>query len=534
MSTTSVDASACASVEPPRKKNRWGAPVDGNNEYIANTADRVEKEDNKEKEKTNSDGVVDVQLKLDNQTQPKRERKSRWAKPNPAVVPQIVNPVNAVMTNPLMAGQAQPQLTQQQVQQVMVLKIQLQETNQRLLNVVQDALAMEQNPNRSPSPPPKYDSNGKRTNTREIRMREKLTEERGKIVEELVKLNPHFVAGVTEFNKTRPTRTVYLPNDNPTMNYIGLIIGPRGNTQRQMEQETGTKISIRGKGSSKQSFGRQKVGEDEELHVFISGDSEESVEKAVAQINQIIHPSAEAISRHKEKQLRELALINGTLREDEYCPICGEKGHRQYECVHRSKAFKTSSVKCSICGDLSHPTRDCPLKEGSATVKKETLDTEYDSFMAELIGGNSTNSIAKSASSSDIQDNPNSTVKDEDETKVESDIVSRVGNTTIVKPIIDLFAKAPTESLPAHLKDHLKSHAQLQLQPPTMPQVPTPTSVAAPWNVMPAATDAHYNYSAYPTTMPPEPIEPIAPPSPPPPPEPPEPALPNSYRYQYN
>ena len=31
----------------------------------------------------------------------------------------------------------------------------------------------------------------------------------------------------------------------------GLVIGPRGNTQKKMEGETGCKISIRGKGSLK-------------------------------------------------------------------------------------------------------------------------------------------------------------------------------------------------------------------------------------------------------------------------------------------
>ena len=57
------------------------------------------------------------------------------------------------------------------------------------------------------------------------------------------------------------------------------------------------------------------------------------------------------------KQLKELALINGTLREDDFCQVCGEKGHRQFECPHRAKTFKAAGIKCSICGDMSHPTR---------------------------------------------------------------------------------------------------------------------------------------------------------------------------------
>lgn len=74
------------------------------------------------------------------------------------------------------------------------------------------------------------------------------------------------------------------------------------------------------------------------------------------------------------------------MREDEYCPVCGEKGHKQYECPARIKSFKAAGVKCSICGDGSHPTRDCPLKQNN-NVGEAVLDSEYDSLMAELNGG---------------------------------------------------------------------------------------------------------------------------------------------------
>jgi len=43
---------------------------------------------------------------------------------------------------------------------------------------------------RSPSPPPKYDSYGKRTNTREQRAKGKLTAERQKLIQEALLANP--------------------------------------------------------------------------------------------------------------------------------------------------------------------------------------------------------------------------------------------------------------------------------------------------------------------------------------------------------
>jgi len=45
-------------------------------------------------------------------------------------------------------------------------------------------------------------------------------------------------------------KKIFFPPDGT--NYIGLIIGPKGTYQKKLEQETGCKILIRGKGSSKE------------------------------------------------------------------------------------------------------------------------------------------------------------------------------------------------------------------------------------------------------------------------------------------
>lgn len=87
------------------------------------------------------------------------------------------------------------------------------------------------------------------------------------------------------------------------------------------------------------------------------------VEMAGKMIEELLTPMDDEKNEHKQKQLRELALINGTLREDEYCTICGEKGHRPFECPQRTKTFQAANVRCAICGDQSHPTRDCPKKQ---------------------------------------------------------------------------------------------------------------------------------------------------------------------------
>jgi splicing factor 1 len=349
--TASSEALTAESIEAgKRKRNRWGSPQ-GEDVSVAQTTASAE-----EAGKT---------------------RKSRFG------APQDVAPtVPSIMLPPPV------QLSQEVIQQTVILQLQLSRVNEKLITVVRDALEIEARPDRSPSPPPKYDSNGKRTNTREVRMREALMKEKTRLIEELVKINPLYQPPI-DFVKSKPVRRIYLPKQiNPNYNYIGLIIGPRGNTQKQMEADTGAKISIRGKGSAKEgSKNRAKnADDDDELHVHIAADNEESVEKAAKMIEALLVPQDDALNEHKQKQLRELALINGTLREDEYCPVCGEKGHRQFECPHRARSFKAAGVKCSICGDLSHPTRDCPLKEDGPT-NQVTLDSEYDSFMAELTDG---------------------------------------------------------------------------------------------------------------------------------------------------
>lgn len=132
---------------------------------------------------------------------------------------------------------------------------------------------------------------------------------------------------------------------------MGLIIGPRGKTQkyiyykdRSMEAETGCRINIRGKGCTNGKKLRTDIPAnylDDELHVLIQGDTQESVDKAAEMIEKLLKPTDKnAIEEHKIKQLRELAKINGTLPECDICSLCGLKGHNQYECPDKSIILK--------------------------------------------------------------------------------------------------------------------------------------------------------------------------------------------------
>ncbi|TPX37449.1 hypothetical protein SmJEL517_g00588 [Synchytrium microbalum] len=249
---------------------------------------------------------------------------------------------------------------------------------------------------RSPEPEPIYGADGKRVNTREYRYRKKFEEERHALVQSAVKLSPDFKPPSDYKKPTKMTDKIYIPvKDFPEINFIGLLIGPRGNTLKKMESESAAKISIRGKGSVKEGKSRSDgptPGEEEDLHCLVTADSEEKVRKAVKAIERVIETAVnipETQNELKRNQLRELAALNGTLRDDEnqLCSNCGAPGHRRYECPE-GKNF-TANLVCRICNGVGHVARDCNQRNNpeylqKANQREQQLDNEYASLMAEL------------------------------------------------------------------------------------------------------------------------------------------------------
>ncbi|KAK4351169.1 hypothetical protein RND71_030482 [Anisodus tanguticus] len=298
-----------------------------------------------------------------------RKRKSRWADDEPMPVIQLPDFTGGIEFDP-----------------------EIQALNSRLLEIsrkLQSGMPLDDRPEgaRSPSPEPIYDNMGIRINTREYRSREKLNRERQEIISEIIKKNPAFKPPA-DYRPPKLQKKLFIPmKEYPGYNFIGLIIGPRGNTQKRMEKETGAKIVIRGKGSIKEGRLQQKgnlkpdPSENEDLHVLVEAENQESLDAAAGMVEKLLQPVDEVLNEHKRQQLKELAALNGTIRDEEFCRLCGEPGHRQYACPSRLTTFK-SDVLCKICGDGGHPTIDCPVK--NTTGKK--MDDEYQNFLAELGG----------------------------------------------------------------------------------------------------------------------------------------------------
>ncbi|KAF4521627.1 hypothetical protein B566_EDAN006669 [Ephemera danica] len=205
---------------------------------------------------------------------------------------------------------------------------------------------------RSPSPEPIYSSDGKRLNTREYRTRKNLEEERHRLINQMMSINTDY---------------------KPPSDYKG-----KGSVK---EGKVGRKD------------GQPLPGEDEPLHAYVTANNPESVKKAVDQIKEIIRQGVEVPEGQNDlrrMQLRELALLNGTLRENDgpRCSNCGASTHKSWQCPDKPNI--TNSVICSTCGGAGHIARDCRQKMtrddlGSTPGgDRAKIDEEYMSLMAEL------------------------------------------------------------------------------------------------------------------------------------------------------
>ena len=195
--------------------------------------------------------------------------------------------------------------------------------------------------------------------------------------------------------QSKISEKVLIPQEEyPDINFVGLLIGPRGNTLKSMEKDTQAKIIIRGKGSVKEgkigrNDGQPLPGQDEPLHAFVTAATVDQVKKAVERINAVIRQGIEVPENQNDlrrNQLRELALLNGTLRENDgpRCTNCGSNAHRSWQCPDKPNI--TNNVTCSTCGGAGHIAKDCKEKKSGlpdlGTAKK--IDEEYMSLMAEL------------------------------------------------------------------------------------------------------------------------------------------------------
>ncbi|KAF9608519.1 hypothetical protein IFM89_009885 [Coptis chinensis] len=114
----------------------------------------------------------------------------------------------------------------------------------------------------------------------------------------------------------------------PNFNFVGRLLGPRGNSLKRVEATTQCRVYIRGRGSVKDSVKEEKLRDkpgyehlNEPLHVLVEAEFpadliEPRLNQAIAILEDLLKPVDESLDHYKKQQLRELAMINGTLREE--------------------------------------------------------------------------------------------------------------------------------------------------------------------------------------------------------------------------
>ncbi|KAB2630392.1 KH domain-containing protein [Pyrus ussuriensis x Pyrus communis] len=114
----------------------------------------------------------------------------------------------------------------------------------------------------------------------------------------------------------------------PNFNFVGRLLGPRGNSLKRVEATTGCRVYIRGKGSIKDPDKEEKLRGrpgyehlNEPLHILIEADLPANVvdlrlRQAQEIIEELLKPVDESQDFIKRQQLRELALLNSNFREE--------------------------------------------------------------------------------------------------------------------------------------------------------------------------------------------------------------------------
>ncbi|XP_032999084.1 KH domain-containing, RNA-binding, signal transduction-associated protein 2 isoform X2 [Lacerta agilis] len=177
----------------------------------------------------------------------------------------------------------------------------------------------------------------------------------------------------------------------PKFNFVGKLLGPRGNSLKRLQEETGAKMSILGKGSMRDKAKEEelrKSGEakyahlSDELHVLIEvfappGEAYSRMSHALEEIKKFLVPDYN--DEIRQEQLRELSYLNGSEESARGRAIRG-RGIRvppaapsrgPWECNSSSTTTwtRSSSTKRNACDAWSTPSPLC--SQGSPTLEQD-------------------------------------------------------------------------------------------------------------------------------------------------------------------
>ncbi|KAL0239828.1 hypothetical protein GEMRC1_009936 [Eukaryota sp. GEM-RC1] len=208
--------------------------------------------------------------------------------------------------------------------------------------------------------------------TRAPNERKDIRSSRDAIIEDALRTNPMFhpPSDWCPSSNKYTTKIAIPQEDHPEINFVGLLIGPRGESLKKLETETGLRRLEGGRI-------RPQAGDDEDLHVRLEADSQWALNTAATRIEQLLVPIPDDENEHKKTQLRMLAQLNGTLKEDETqeCLHCGQFDHRPWQCPHRKKT--------KAPWEHDHEENDKKVR-ASVPELAGLVEEEFDQFVREM------------------------------------------------------------------------------------------------------------------------------------------------------
>ncbi|XP_066992273.1 protein held out wings isoform X3 [Anabrus simplex] len=180
---------------------------------------------------------------------------------------------------------------------------------------------------------------------------------------------------------TTLTEKVYVPvKEHPDFNFVGRILGPRGMTAKQLEQETGCKIMVRGRGSmrdkKKEELNRGKPNWEhlnDELHVLLTVEDTENratikMARAIEEVKKLLVPVADGEDELKKRQLMELAIINGTYRDSSVKAVTAAACDEEWRRLTAAAAAETQRLLSPGMPGLATPIRSAATPLGAPLI----------------------------------------------------------------------------------------------------------------------------------------------------------------------
>lgn len=220
---------------------------------------------------------------------------------------------------------------------------------------------------RDPSPPPTYDPNGVKLNSREIRTLRAMEDEFGRLNRFLEKRVPGYMVPSDVYRPSKVYKKIQIPNDIfPDINFVALIVGPRGINHKRLQDESRCRIEFRGKDSSStsQSYEESIMP----LHVHLEADNDEDLGVGMNMITPLLDPSSLEFRATQAGASDQMALISGGIAAVSVCTICKGTGHTASACpdARTTRDYTSLTIKCGICGGKGHLTMDCPVPKRGA------------------------------------------------------------------------------------------------------------------------------------------------------------------------